>query len=228
MNKTLIYFFIKRAIDIIFSAIMLILFLPLMLLVAALIILDSPGSPIFVQERVGTKFRIKDGKIIREMVNFPCYKFRSMTVDSESSIHQAYMHAFINGNSQEMSNIQGTNTAVKKIVADPRVTRIGKFIRKFSIDELPQFWNVLLGDMSLVGPRPPIPYEVKMYKSNHMKRLDAKPGLTGLWQVTARSSADFDEMVDLDVQYVENQSLWLDLKILFKTPLVVITAKGAK
>jgi lipopolysaccharide/colanic/teichoic acid biosynthesis glycosyltransferase len=113
------------------------------------------------------------------------------------------------------------------LTEDPRVTRLGKFLRKSSIDELPQLWNVLRGDMSIVGPRPPIPYEVEMYKPWHRKRLMAKPGLTGLWQVTARSSADFDEMVRMDIWYIEHQSLWLDLRILLKTPLSVMSMEGA-
>ncbi|MCB2180226.1 sugar transferase [bacterium] len=207
---------------------MLILFAPIMLLVTILISIDSPGSPIFVQKRVGAKYRFKDGAISWNLVEFPCYKFRTMAVDSESSLHKAYMSAFIHNDQDQLKNLQGKETAMMKLVADPRVTRIGSFLRKFSIDEMPQFINVFLGDMSLVGPRPAIPYEVEMYSDTHMKRLNAKPGLTGLWQVTARSSVNFDEMVELDVQYVEQKSLWLDLKILFMTPFVVISTKGAK
>jgi lipopolysaccharide/colanic/teichoic acid biosynthesis glycosyltransferase len=117
---------------------------------------------------------------------------------------------------------------VRKLVKDARVTTLGRFLRKSSLDELPQFWNVLKGDMSLVGPRPPIPYEVEMYRDWHHERLAAQPGVTGLWQVTARSSADFDEMVRLDIHYVEHLSFWLDLKILIMTPLAVLNGNGAE
>jgi lipopolysaccharide/colanic/teichoic acid biosynthesis glycosyltransferase len=126
-----------------------------------------------------------------------------------------------------MSTLQGTPTQPRKLVNDSRITRPGKFLRKSSIDELPQLWNVLLGDMSLVGPRPAIPYEVEMYKSWHYRRLEARPGLTGLQQVTARCTADFDQQIQLDIEYVDNQSLWLDVKIILKTPQAIISTTGA-
>lgn len=227
MKRT--YYLLKRIIDFLLSALMLIVFMPLMLVLAILIRIDSPGSPIFVQKRVGAKLQKKEnGDIGWGRVDFPCYKFRTMSNDSNSEIHKAYMDAFINDDHEKMSNIQGKETNVRKLVADPRVTKVGRLLRKYSLDELPQFFNVLRGDMSLVGPRPAIPYEVEMYKEKHMRRLEAKPGITGLWQVNARSSVNFDEMVNLDVEYVEKQSLLLDTQILFKTPLVVISTKGAK
>jgi lipopolysaccharide/colanic/teichoic acid biosynthesis glycosyltransferase len=126
-----------------------------------------------------------------------------------------------------MNALQGEATETRKLIHDPRIIRPGTLLRKLSIDELPQLWNVLLGDMSLVGPRPAIPYEVEVYQPWHLKRLQAQPGITGLQQVTARNTMDFDEQVKLDIEYVENQSLWLDLKIMFKTPFAVLLAKGA-
>jgi lipopolysaccharide/colanic/teichoic acid biosynthesis glycosyltransferase len=123
--------------------------------------------------------------------------------------------------------MQGGDTQIRKLVNDPRVTRIGRFLRKSSIDEIPQFINVVKGEMSLVGPRPAIPYEVEMYKPWHCRRLETIPGITGLWQVTARSLVDFDEIINLDIQYIDQQSFWLDLKILIKTPKAVLFCKGA-
>ena len=137
------------------------------------------------------------------------------------------MEAYIRNDSQGMAELHNGDEKVLKLQRDPRVTRLGWFLRRTSLDELPQLWNVLKGSMSLVGPRPPIPYEVEMYDAWHHLRLEAKPGMTGLWQVTARSSASFDRMVDLDVQYVESQSFRLDLKILLRTPLAVLRGHGA-
>jgi len=128
---------------------------------------------------------------------------------------------------QRMADLQGGETQIRKLTHDPRITHLGRILRISSLDETPQFWNVLKGDMSLVGPRPAIPYEVEMYKPWYRRRLETKPGITGLWQVTARCSADFEESVRLDIHYIEEQSLWLDIKILLKTPLAVISCKGA-
>jgi lipopolysaccharide/colanic/teichoic acid biosynthesis glycosyltransferase len=127
-----------------------------------------------------------------------------------------------------MSALQGESTQIRKLVNDPRVTRPGKLLRKLSLDELPQFWNVLRGDMSVVGPRPAIPYEVKMYKPWHRRRLDAQPGITGLQQIIARSTADFDQQVQLDIKYIEHQSIWQDIIIILKTPFVILSTKGAE
>jgi lipopolysaccharide/colanic/teichoic acid biosynthesis glycosyltransferase len=137
------------------------------------------------------------------------------------------MKAYIRDDGKGMAELSRGDEKVLKLQRDPRVTRLGWVLRRTSVDELPQLWNVLMGSMSLVGPRPPIPYEVEMYQAWHHQRLEAKPGMTGLWQVTARSSVSFDRMVDLDVQYVESQSFWLDMKILLKTPLVVLRGHGA-
>jgi lipopolysaccharide/colanic/teichoic acid biosynthesis glycosyltransferase len=221
------YYVCKRVFDLFFASIMLILSLPLFLLISILIAIDSPGPIFYSQDRVNAKRWRRNGFSYWQRSNFTCYKFRTMVKDANSSLHQAYVQAFISNNQDQINEIQGESTEIRKLVNDPRVTRMGKFLRKSSLDELPQLWNVIKGDMSLVGPRPPIPYELEDYQPWHFHRLQTIPGLTGLWQVTARSSSDFDEMVNLDIQYIENQSLWLDLVILFKTPSAVISSNGA-
>jgi lipopolysaccharide/colanic/teichoic acid biosynthesis glycosyltransferase len=221
------YFLWKRTVDIVVSATLLVLFSPLMLLIAILIKLDTSGPAIFSQQRVGARRRTTNGRTDWEVEYFSCYKFRSMVANADAKLHQAYVQAFIKNDNAAMAAAQGTETHVRKLVKDPRITRVGKWLRKSSLDELPQLWNILKGDMSLVGPRPSIPYEVETYEPWHRRRLDAKPGLTGLWQVTARSSANFDEAVELDIEYIDRQSIWLDLWILVKTPLAVLASKGA-
>jgi lipopolysaccharide/colanic/teichoic acid biosynthesis glycosyltransferase len=228
--KFRLYLILKRWLDIICAATLLLLFSPLMLTIAVLIRLDSSGPALFAQERVGSTVRGKGGKRSWQTRPFTLYKFRTMYQNSDSGRHQAFVRALINKDYEMLSSLQGTegNSSSKfKMVNDPRVTRVGRFLRKTSLDELPQLWNVLKGDMSLVGPRPAIPYEVDMYSPEHVKRLAAKPGLTGVWQITSRSSVDFDRMVELDVWYIENQSLWLDLTILARTPFIVLAGRGA-
>jgi exopolysaccharide biosynthesis polyprenyl glycosylphosphotransferase len=205
---------LKRAMDLILSSIGLCLSLPLFLIVALSIKLDSRGPVIFKQERIG-----KDGK------RFTFYKFRSMQWNADEVPHRNYVEALITGFAP--NNSRENDSQVHKFVDDPRITRVGRFLRKTSIDELPQLFNVLKGDMSLVGPRPPIPYEVEQYKDWHRKRLAVKPGLTGLWQVSGRSMLNFDEMVALDIEYIENYSLWLDIKIILRTIPAVLSARGA-
>jgi len=222
------YYYYKRIFDFVCAGILLIILSPLFLLLTLLILLDSPGPIFFRQKRIGSRRVIKNGSPDWQVSGFMCYKFRTMGANADPAVHRAYIKAFINNNQDQMSDIQGGDTQLKKLVTDPRITRIGKFLRKSSIDELPQLMNVFKGDMSLVGPRPCIPYEMDEYKSWHYQRLQAQQGITGLWQVTARCSSDFDEMVRLDIEYIENQSLWMDLKILFRTPLVVISTKGAE
>jgi lipopolysaccharide/colanic/teichoic acid biosynthesis glycosyltransferase len=203
---------IKRGMDVVFSCAALLVAAPLFLLIAAAIKMTSQGPVFFRQERVG-----------RHGVPFFCLKFRTMQVSNDSAIHRAYVEKLIRG---EVSKEE--NGGVFKIKADPRVTKAGRLLRKTSLDELPQFINVLKGEMSLVGPRPPIPYELSAYDAWHRRRvLEAKPGITGLWQVLGRSRTTFDEMVRLDLQYARNWSLWLDLKILFQTPWAVISGSGA-
>jgi len=220
------YYSMKRIIDVVVSSIALIMLSPLLLIIAALIYFDSPGPVIFIQKRVGAKWQKRNGIIYWERSEFVFYKFRSMVNNADPSIHKAFIKALINNNEQDILTIQNGSSTVKKISNDNRVTRIGRILRKSSLDELPQFWNVLKGDMSLVGPRPAIPYEVEMYKPWYFRRFNSKPGLTGLWQVTARNSVGFDEMMKIDNEYVENQSLWLDLIIFIKTPLVIFLRHG--
>lgn len=222
-----LYFATKRLFDVMVAAIGLVVLSPLLLAIAILIVLDTPGPPIFRQERVGLKRRTDGHQVRWEVGTFVFCKFRTMGRDTACDMHRAFVQAFIRNDQESMAEIQGGGTQVRKLVHDPRVTRFGRFLRKSSLDELPQLWNVLKGDMSLVGPRPPIPYEVDQYQPWHCRRLEATPGMTGLWQVTARSCADFDEIVKLDLQYIERQSFWLDLIILVKTPLIVLRGKGA-
>ena len=150
-----------------------------------------------------------------------------MHLNADTSIHQAYIKALINNDDEQIQILQGDTSSIHKLVNDSRITRPGKLLRKLSLDELPQLFNVLRGDMSLVGPRPAIPYEVEMYKPWHLQRLETQPGITGLQQVVSRSTADFDEQVKLDIEYIHQQSLWLDIKIMLKTPFVIITTRGA-
>lgn len=201
--------FLKRAMDIAVSLSALLVLSPVLLLTAVLIKLDSRGPVFFVQERVGLNGR-----------TFRILKFRSMKTGGDASAHQEYLKQLIKGGSAHAVDENGN--PVYKIVDDPRITKLGKFIRKTSIDELPQLINVLRGEMSLVGPRPPIPYEVDEYQEWHLKRLHIRPGITGLWQVSGRSRLSFDQMVQLDIAYIEQWSLWFDIKILFRTVPVVL------
>lgn len=169
----------------------------------------------------------KGGQVAWDVQNFRFYKFRSMVHNADPALHRAYMQAFIQNDEAGMAALQGGTTEVRKLVRDPRITRLGHFLRRTSLDELPQLWNVLKGDMSLVGPRPAVPYEVDMYEAWHRRRLEALPGITGLWQVEGRSAVNFDEMIQLDIWYVEHQSPWLDARILLKTPQAVVSSKGA-
>lgn len=207
---------LKRVMDVTGSLTAIALFSPVFLAVAAAIKLTSRGPVLFRQRRVG-----QYGE------TFTFLKFRSMKFQNDSSAHQAYVSQFIAG--KNGTNDTGQEIApVYKLTNDPRVTSVGRFIRKTSLDEFPQFFNVLLGEMSLVGPRPPIPYELECYDIWHRRRLlEVKPGITGLWQVTGRSKTRFDEMVRLDLQYARSWSPWLDIKIILQTPRAVITGEGA-
>jgi len=210
--------FTKRAIDILGTLALLVILAPLFLVIAALIKLTSRGPVIFKQERLG-----------RFGQPFTFLKFRSMDAETDHQIHEEYIEKFISGD-QELS-FQSTSlapTGVYKITNDPRVTLIGRFLRKTSLDELPQVLNVLKGEMSLVGPRPPIAYEFARYDVWQRRRvLEAKPGITGLWQVKGRSRTTFDDMVRLDLSYIRHRSLWLDLSILLRTPWAVLKGDGA-
>ncbi len=207
---------LKRSIDIVGSLCGLILFSPLLVAICAAIRLTSGGPILFRQERIG-QFCEK----------FTFFKFRSMYINSDHAIHKAYVEHLIAGSSKA-GQTANNDKAVFKITDDPRVTPVGRFLRKTSLDELPQLLNVLRGEMTLVGPRPCIAYEFDCYEIWHRQRLLAvKPGITGLWQVTGRSTVKFDEMVRLDLEYAKARSLRLDLKILLRTPRAVITGAGA-
>ena len=207
---------VKRSIDIVGSLLALIVASPLFIAIAIAIKLNSKGSVLFRQRRIGQYGH-----------GFTFLKFRSMCSGNNSAIHEEFVKRLIAGaiNSEQTTDRQQN---VYKLTDDPRVTAVGRFLRKTSLDELPQFLNVLMGEMSLVGPRPPVPYEVECYDLWHRRRLrEVKPGITGLWQVTGRSKTKFDDMVRLDLQYARSWSLWLDLKILWRTPGAVLMGDGA-
>lgn len=206
----------KRGMDVLGALVGVVIFLPFMVAIGIAVALTSPGPIVFRQTRIG-----KGG------TPFVFYKFRSMRANSDDRIHREYVANLIEGNLDEVN--QGDHQQpLYKMTADPRVTAVGRFIRKTSLDELPQFFNVLKGDMSLVGPRPPLPYEAEKYQSWHLRRiLQVRPGITGLWQVEGRSTTSFDDMVRLDLRYVRHCSPWLDLKILLKTIAVVLRRNGA-
>jgi lipopolysaccharide/colanic/teichoic acid biosynthesis glycosyltransferase len=207
---------VKRVIDIAGSATLLLFLSPLLAAIALAIKLTSKGPVIFQQERLS-----------RFGVRFKCLKFRTMYTSNDPKIHQEFIQGFIAGQSGS-ENTEPGKSAVYKITNDPRVTTIGRFLRKTSLDEFPQFWNVLKGEMSLVGPRPPVPYEFDVYDIWHRRRvLEIKPGVTGLWQVSGRSRMCFDDMVRLDLRYCRSWSLLLDLKILVATPRAVLSGEGA-
>lgn len=208
--------FLKRASDVAISMLALIVLSPLWLAVSLIVKFSSRGSILFRQERVGM-----DGRI------FLCYKFRTMRSDSDENLHRESYQKNIEGASE--ANAGNENAPVfGKVRDDPRVTRAGRILRRTSLDELPQFLNVLKGNMSIVGPRPPIPYEVAGYDIWHRKRLDMKPGMTGLWQVSGRNRLPFEEMVRIDLYYIENWSLWFDLKIILLTLPAVFRGDGAR
>jgi exopolysaccharide biosynthesis polyprenyl glycosylphosphotransferase len=194
---------LKRGLDMVFSSLALILLSPLMLAIALAIKLDSRGPVFYFSERIGKKGRV-----------FRCIKFRTMVLDAEKR-RAGVMH---------MNEREGV---LFKISNDPRITRLGRFLRKYSLDELPQFFSVLHGDMSVVGPRPPLASEVREYKLSHLRRLDVTPGITGLWQVQARQDPSFDSYISLDVAYIENWNIWLDFKIIMRTIGVMLSGTGS-
>ncbi len=206
-----LYPVLKRLLDVVIASVLLLVLAPVMAAVAIAIRLDTPGPIVFRQARVGKNRR-----------TFTFYKFRSMYHNADHTAHREFVTNLINGN-----GVTHNGQTVYKLTGDRRITRVGAFIRKTSLDELPQLVNVLKGEMSLVGPRPPIPYEVAAYKEWHKRRLDVPPGLTGLWQVRARSAVSFDEMVMMDIEYVSRRSLLLDLEILARTVPAVVSGRGA-
>jgi lipopolysaccharide/colanic/teichoic acid biosynthesis glycosyltransferase len=207
---------IKRVIDIAVSLIALILLAPVFAAVSIAIKLSSAGPIVFRQERIG-----------HNHAPFTFLKFRSMRSDSQPDSHRRYITQFIAGEAKGDS-VRKDGAVVYKIVGDPRVTPVGHLLRRTSLDELPQLINVLRGDMSLVGPRPPLPYELEVYDIWHKRRLmEAKPGITGLWQISGRSRVKFDDMVRLDLRYAQKWSLWMDIKILLQTPRAILSGEGA-
>lgn len=192
----------KRMIDVFFSVAVLLCLFPLIVVIALAIRLDSNGPVLYLSERIGRKGRA-----------FCCMKFRTMVCDADAQ-------------RANLEHLNERNDVLFKISNDPRVTRIGKFLRKYSLDELPQFLNVLCGDMSIVGPRPPIAEEVMKYDLFHLHRLNVKPGITGLWQVMARQDPSFEKYIELDLAYVEQWTLWMDLRIMARTVGVVFAGTG--
>jgi exopolysaccharide biosynthesis polyprenyl glycosylphosphotransferase len=207
---------VKRAMDVAGSLLALIVLSPLFLAIALAVKLSSDGPIFFRQKRIG-----------RHGLPFVFLKFRSMYINNDTAKHKEFVRRMIaNGSDPGLKDENGE--VVYKMTSDPRITKIGAFLRRTSLDELPQFINVLKGEMSLVGPRPPIPYEVEAYDFWHRRRvLEARPGITGLWQVTGRSRVKFDDMVRLDLQYARTWSPWMDLKILLRTPGAVVLGEGA-
>ena len=194
---------VKRTADFVLSLLALVAVSPMMMAIAIAIRLESSGPVFYVSERIGKRGRV-----------FSCFKFRTMVRNADQL-------------KKDLDPLNERDEVLFKVTNDPRVTRLGSFLRKYSLDELPQFFNVLRGEMSLVGPRPPIASEVEKYKLEHLRRLEVMPGLTGLWQVQARQDASFERYIALDTAYVENWSFWLDLKILFRTAEVVLRGTGA-
>ena len=197
-----------RALDIVVSGVLLILLAPLFAILALAVRLDSSGPVFFRQRRFGLG-----------LTTFTIYKFRTMAADTSAAPHREYVVGLIRG--------EGDEGGVYKLQGDQRITRVGRLLRRFSLDELPQLWNVIRGDMSLVGPRPALPYEVEWYPTEWMPRFGVRPGITGLWQVGGRNQLNFDGMVQLDLEYARRRSLWLNLRILARTPWVVAHGKGA-
>lgn len=219
-----IYFVCKRCADLCLAGLALVLLLPLLLLIAVLIKIDSSGPILFTHERVGAKRLQVRGETVWVIGNFRMHKFRSMVQDADSAMHEAYIRDFVEGRVQPNEEQGGKF----KLTNDPRVTRVGRVLRRASLDELPQLFNVLKGEMSLVGPRPVPPYEVACYRPGDHKRLAALPGITGLWQVNGRCQVSFEEMIQMDLEYIRNASLWLDLEILLLTIPAVICGRGAE
>lgn len=219
------YYYVKRFVDIFLASIAMLLLSPLLLLIAVLIKLDSSGSVFFVQERIGSKRQTENGRTVWKIRKFRIYKFRSMYQNADEALHRDYIKAFVQGTVEKSNDENGKF----KLANDPRITRVGALLRKSSLDELPQLFNVVRGEMSMVGPRPVPEYEVAEYREAwHYGRLATLPGITGLWQVKGRCLVEFEEMIRLDLDYIRDQSLWLDFKILFQTIPAVLSGSGAE
>ena len=218
------YFFGKRLIDLGLTVMLLVPLLPVMAIIAVAIKLETQGPVLFVQERIGSRRRSAGGRTHWTVRKFAFYKFRSMVAGADQSLHAEHVRAFVEGRVDAGDG----GDATFKLAHDPRVTRVGRILRRTSLDELPQLFNVLKGEMSLVGPRPVPPYEVAQYRESDAERLAALPGITGLWQVNGRGAVPFDEMIRMDREYVRNQTVWLDLKILAATIPAILSGRGAR
>jgi lipopolysaccharide/colanic/teichoic acid biosynthesis glycosyltransferase len=200
----------RRALDVSIAGTALLVLVPVIVGAAVAVRLSSPGPVLFRQRRLG-----------RNMRPFTVLKFRTMRADADSAVHKEYVRSLIGGEPEPHNRGE-----LYKLAVDPRVTSVGRFLRSWSIDEVPQLWNVLRGEMSLVGPRPVIEYEVEQYPDWYLRRFAVKPGLTGLWQVSGRNERTYEEMVRFDIEYAERRSLWMDLRILARTALVVMRRQG--
>lgn len=210
----LVYFFVKRILDILIACLAVLIMAPLLIIIGILIKFSSEGPVFYIQKAIG-----KNGR------EFDFYKFRTMYKDTSNTQHKEYLQKFIKGD--EVITYADGGEQIFKMVNDPRITPIGRILRKSSMDELPQLINVLKGDMSVVGPRPPLPYEYSLYDDYTKQKMVVKPGITGLYQITSRSRASFDEILALDFEYIEKMSLWYDLKIILMTIPAVLSSKGA-
>jgi lipopolysaccharide/colanic/teichoic acid biosynthesis glycosyltransferase len=200
----------RRTLDVSVAGTVLLVLVPVIVLAALAVRLNSPGPVLFRQRRLG-----------RNMRPFTVLKFRTMKADADSAVHREYVRQLIGTQPEEPAR-----EGLFKLAVDDRITRVGRFLRSWSLDEVPQLWNVLRGEMSLVGPRPVIEYEVEQYPDWYLRRFAVKPGLTGLWQVSGRNELSYEDMVRFDIEYAERRSLWLDLRILARTALVVMRRQG--
>jgi lipopolysaccharide/colanic/teichoic acid biosynthesis glycosyltransferase len=199
-----------RLLDMTIAVVVLLVLVPVLVGTAIAVRLSSPGPVLFRQRRLG-----------RDMRPFTVLKFRTMRSDADSALHREYVRSLLGAEPE-----QHAEGGLYKLAIDPRVTKVGRFLRSWSLDEVPQLWNVLRGEMSLVGPRPVIEYEVEQYPDWYLRRFAVKPGLTGLWQVSGRNERTYEEMVRFDIEYAERRSLWMDLRILARTALVVMRRQG--
>jgi lipopolysaccharide/colanic/teichoic acid biosynthesis glycosyltransferase len=223
------YHVAKRVIDLILASVALLLLAPVFLAIAIAIKLDNPGPVIFAQQRLGGRRVRRAGEHVWLVRPFTLYKFRSMEVNADVDLHRRYMTAYLTGDQSRLSELRPGRRPGDSYrpIRDARVTRVGAFLRKFSLDELPQLWNVVRGDMSLVGPRPPVPYEVELYEERHLGRLLSLPGVTGWAQVMGRAAIGFEDMARLDTEYNSRRSIGFDLRVLLLTIPMVLSRRGA-